>query len=140
MKITEVKVKILETPEDRLRAYCSITFDEEFAVKDLKIIDGPNGLFVAMPSRKLTDRCPNCGGKNHLRARYCNDCGQKLDENRLPEGDDAMRLHVDVAHPVNAAARGYIQKVILEEYHREKERMKHRGPSPTPQKERDAGP
>lgn len=53
MKITEVKVFAIN--EDRLKAYVSITFDDCFVVRDLKIIQGPNGLFVAMPSKKRKD-------------------------------------------------------------------------------------
>ncbi len=53
MKITEVK--IFPVNEERLKAYVSITIDDSFVVRDLKIIQGPNGLFVAMPSKKRKD-------------------------------------------------------------------------------------
>jgi stage V sporulation protein G len=53
MKITEVK--IFPINEERLKAYVSITIDNSFVVRDLKIIQGPNGLFVAMPSKKRKD-------------------------------------------------------------------------------------
>jgi stage V sporulation protein G len=53
MKITEVKV--FPVNEDRLKAYVSITFEDCFVVRDLKIIQGPGGLFVAMPSKKRKD-------------------------------------------------------------------------------------
>lgn len=53
MKITEVKV--FPVNEDRLKAYVSITFDDAFVVRDLKVIQGPTGLFVAMPSKKRKD-------------------------------------------------------------------------------------
>jgi len=53
MKITEVK--IFPINEERLKAYVSITIDDSFVVRDLKIIQGPNGLFVAMPSKKRKD-------------------------------------------------------------------------------------
>ena len=68
MEITEVRIKLMEEPGERLKAFCSITFDDCFVVRDLKIIEGTNGPFVAMPSRKLTSHCPRCGMKNHLRA------------------------------------------------------------------------
>lgn len=52
MNITDVRVrKIAE--DGKMKAVASITFDEEFVVHDIKIIDGQNGLFVAMPSRKM---------------------------------------------------------------------------------------
>jgi stage V sporulation protein G len=53
MKITEVKV--FPVNEDRLKAYVSITFDNCFVVRDLKVIQGTGGLFVAMPSKKRKD-------------------------------------------------------------------------------------
>jgi stage V sporulation protein G len=53
MKITEVK--IFPVNEERLKAYVSITIDDCFVVRDLKVIQGPNGLFVAMPSKKRKD-------------------------------------------------------------------------------------
>lgn len=53
MKITEVK--IFPVNEERLKAYVSITLDDCFVVRDLKIIQGPNGMFVAMPSKKRKD-------------------------------------------------------------------------------------
>jgi len=53
MDITEVKV--FPVNEDRLKAYVTITLDNCFVVRDLKIINGNNGLFVAMPSKKRKD-------------------------------------------------------------------------------------
>ena len=58
MEITEVRVKLMEEPGERLQAFCSITFDDAFVVRDLKIIEGTSGPFVAMPSRKLTGALP----------------------------------------------------------------------------------
>ena len=60
MEITEVRIKLMEDnsgSNERLQAFCSITFDDMFVIRDLKIIEGAKGFFVAMPSRKLTDRC-----------------------------------------------------------------------------------
>ena len=74
MEITEVRIKLMDDPSERLQAFCSITFDDCFVIRDLKIIGGANGAFVAMPSRKLTAHCTHCGSKNHLRAAYCNQC------------------------------------------------------------------
>ncbi|MBI5197542.1 MAG: septation regulator SpoVG [Nitrospirae bacterium] len=53
MEVTEVKV--FPVNEDKLKAYVTITFDNAFIVRDLKVIEGNNGLFVAMPSRKKKD-------------------------------------------------------------------------------------
>jgi stage V sporulation protein G len=126
--ITEVRVRLTHEPEsgtraEKLHAYCSITIGREFVVRDIKIIESGHGLFVAMPSRKLSDRCPRCGGKNHLRARHCNDCGAPLDPERAgKDGRGRARLHADVAHPINAACREKVQDLILAAYRAEKER------------------
>lgn len=53
MNITEVRVYPVE--EERLRAYATITFDDCFVVRNLKVIQGNNGLFVAMPSKRRRD-------------------------------------------------------------------------------------
>lgn len=53
MEVTEVKVIPVE--EERLKAFVTITFDNCFIVRDVKIINGNNGLFVAMPSKKRKD-------------------------------------------------------------------------------------
>src|SRR3989442_11971405 len=113
---------------ERLQAFCSVTFDNAFVVRDLKIIEGTKGSFVAMPSRKLTDRCVQCGSKNHLRARYCNQCGGKLDEDRATrDADGRAKLHADIAHPINSACREGIQTAVLKALHEERERPKQPG-------------
>jgi stage V sporulation protein G len=126
--ITEVRIKLMEDNNERLQAFCSVTFDDAFVVRDLKIIEGTKGSFVAMPSRKLTDRCGQCGCKNHLRARYCNQCGHKLDEDRATrDATGRAKLHADIAHPINSACREVIQSAVLRAYQEEKERSKQPG-------------
>jgi stage V sporulation protein G len=126
--ITEVRIKLMEDNNERLQAFCSVTFDDAFVVRDLKIIEGTKGSFVAMPSRKLTDRCHGCGSKNHLRARFCNQCGSKLDEDRATrDADGRAKLHADIAHPINSACREVIQGAVLKSYNEEKERSKQPG-------------
>ncbi len=53
MEVTEVRV--FPVNEEKLKAYVTITFDDCFVVRDLKVINGNNGLFVAMPSKKRKD-------------------------------------------------------------------------------------
>ena len=53
MEITEVRV--FPVNEDKLKAYVTITFDNCFVIRDLKIINGNSGFFVAMPSKKRKD-------------------------------------------------------------------------------------
>lgn len=127
MRVTEVRIKLNSSTQDRLRGFCTITLDGSFVVRDIKIIDGPNALFVAMPSRKLMDHCPKCRSKNHLRARFCNQCGAPLDENRHNGDDGRTKLHCDVAHPINASCRAMIQESIIRAYNEEVERSKQPG-------------
>ncbi|MFM8399495.1 MAG: septation protein SpoVG family protein, partial [Pirellula sp.] len=126
MDITEVRIKLMEDSEDRLRAFCSITFDHAFVVRDLKIIEGTNGPFVAMPSRKMTARCGRCGSKNHMRSNYCNQCGKRLrGAQDLQDIEGASnKLYADIAHPIHADCRDMIERAVLAEYQVELERAK----------------
>ena len=54
MNITDIRIRKIEA-EGKMKAVVSVTFDEEFVVHDIKIIDGDKGLFIAMPSRKASD-------------------------------------------------------------------------------------
>jgi len=128
MEITEVRIKLIENAAERLLAFCSITIDAAFVVRDLKIIVGPTGPFVAMPSRKLSSHCHACGFKNPLRACYCNQCGKKQNDNHLPRDDDGrLRLYADIAHPINASCRELIQSRVVREYEAEIVRAKQPG-------------
>ena len=128
MKISEVRIKLMDEPGERLRAFCSITFDDCFVVRDLKIIEGSSGPFVAMPSRKLTAHCPGCGMKNHLRSCFCNQCGKKLDSNQaVRQPDGRAKLYADIAHPINSACREMIQERVIAEFEAEIERSKEPG-------------
>jgi stage V sporulation protein G len=52
MNITDVRIRKVGD-EGKMKAVVSVTFDDEFVVHDIKIIEGQNGLFIAMPSRKM---------------------------------------------------------------------------------------
>lgn len=54
MEITDVRIRKINS-ESRMKAIVSVTFDNEFVVHDIKVIEGPNGLFIAMPSRKTPE-------------------------------------------------------------------------------------
>ena len=54
MNITDVRIRKITT-EGKMKAIVSITFNEEFVIHDIKVIEGQNGLFIAMPSRKASD-------------------------------------------------------------------------------------
>jgi stage V sporulation protein G len=125
VEITEVRIKLMDEPGERLKAFCSITFDDCFVVRDLKIIEGTSGPFVAMPSRKLTSHCPKCHMKNHLRAAHCNQCGARLEDGRAPkDADGRAKLYADIAHPINSDCREMIQERVIREYFEEIDRSK----------------
>jgi stage V sporulation protein G len=87
MRITEVRVSLRD--DAKLKAFASITLDDCFVIRGLKIIEGKEGTFVAMPSRRRKD------------------------------GE-----YQDIAHPINNEAREEMERVILDEYRRERERAK----------------
>ena len=87
MRITEVRVSLRD--DAKLKAFASITLDDAFVIRGLKIIEGKAGTFVAMPSRKRKD------------------------------GE-----YQDIAHPINNDARDEMERVILAEYERERNRAK----------------
>lgn len=136
MEITEVRVRLVNSGAERLRAYCSVTFDGDFVIRDLKVIEGVNGYFVAMPSRKLSYRCPRCNMKNPLKARFCSECGNKLAERKAPrDASGRAKLHVDVAHPINTACRERIQQIVVTAFKEELERSKQPDYKPIPTEE-----
>lgn len=131
MKVTEVRIRIVrENDKEKLRAFSSLTFDNSFVVREVKVIEGDKGLFVAMPSRKVTSRCRKCGGRNVIQAQFCNNCGQKLEEYgqyRISGGQAQQeKMYMDVAHPINADCRRMIHDAVIGAYHAELERYKSR--------------
>src|SRR4051794_29177072 len=157
MRLTDIRIKLCESQNqnNRLKAFCALTFDNTFVIRDVKLIEGNDGLFLAMPSRKLMDHCPACGEKNHLRARFCNGCGSRLEEDRYLRYRDGnshcngnshgngngnghgngsgnghggrIKLHADVAHPINADTRQEVEREVMRAYWREVERSKQPG-------------
>ena len=118
MEITEVKIRRRDLGEGKLKAYVSITIDNQFVVRDLKIIEGKKGLFVAMPSVKLSVFCQKCKKKNQVGSKYCNECGSSMENAGFPVGPDGLpETHRDIAHPITTEARDYIQTRILKDYH-----------------------
>ena len=88
MNITDIRIRKI-VREGRMKAAVSITFDNAFAVHDIKVIEGDKGLFVAMPSRASYDRY---------------------------NGEEVFK---DIAHPINSEVREQIQNAILAKYQEE---------------------
>ncbi len=85
MDITDIRV--FPVDEDKLKAYVTVTFDACFVVRDLKVIQGTDGLFIAMPSKRRKDG-----------------------------------TFKDIAHPLNAQTRSWLERLVLAEYDRERQR------------------
>ncbi len=116
MEITEVKIFRKENKDKKLRAFATITFDDCFVVRDLKVIEGNKGLFVAMPSRRVKEQCPSCGHRNVVRSKFCNNCGKGLDPAVTVTRENE---HKDIAHPITLECRELVQKVVLEAFEKD---------------------
>ena len=128
MEITEVRIVLKDSPDKKLKAYATVTFDNVFVVRNIKIIEGSAGLFIAMPSRKVKHPCPKCSFKNELRSKYCNQCAAVLPvetvTQRVEEPASSQSEHKDIAHPITQQFREYLQKRVLEAYEQEKNKVK----------------
>ena len=124
MEITEVRVSLRESEGRRLKAYATITFDNSFVVRNIKVIEGNNGLFVAMPARKLKHFCPRCGKKVEVGSQYCSHCGVQLPPVPKDAEENRQVTHQDLAHPINQEFRDYLQTKVLDAYHQEKKEGK----------------
>ncbi len=127
MEITEVRIFLKDSPDKKLKAYATVTFDSAFVVRNIKVIEGGGGLFIAMPSRKLKSPCPKCGFRNEVKSKYCNQCAGQLPAVLRPtgaehEGNGAQSEHRDIAHPITQTFRDYLQKKVLESYEAEKKK------------------
>jgi stage V sporulation protein G len=91
IRITDVKISLRQ--DEKLRAFATVTLDNCFVVRGLKVIQTGRGMFVAMPAR------------------------------RKPDGK-----FQDVAHPINADARAYLERLVLEVYMQALEASGNGGP------------
>jgi len=127
MEITEVRTFLKDSPDKKLKAYATVTFDNAFVVRNIKVIEGSSGLFIAMPSRKIKQPCAKCNFKNEARSKYCNQCGTQLPQISRPVTEDpgalgAQSEHKDIAHPITQSFREYLQKKVLDAYEEEKKK------------------
>jgi len=124
VEITEVRIILKDEDDKKLKAYATITIDNCFVVRNVKVIEGSKGLFVAMPSRKIKQSCPKCRFRNALRSKFCNQCGASLELQARPDfpagEQDRLTEHKDIAHPITPECREYIQNKVLSTYQEEK--------------------
>ena len=117
MEITEIRVFPKEGQDKKLKGYATVTFDNAFVIRNIKVIHGASSLFIAMPSRKMKHSCPKCHFKNETGSKFCNHCGSSLGENfGKEESADVKSEHRDICHPITQEFREYIQKKILEAF------------------------
>lgn len=120
MEITEIRIFPKEGQDKKLKAYATVTFDNAFVVRNIKVIQGSAGFFIAMPSRKMKNPCPKCHFKNEVGSKFCNQCGASLPvhrENDIPT--DVKAEHRDIAHPITQQFREHLQEKILQAYKKE---------------------
>lgn len=116
MNVTDVDIKLSSDGDDRLLGYSTIVIGHNLAIHDIKIIRGRNGRIVSMPSRRVLHRCPTCGHKNHGQARFCNECGNRLN---LVDVADPRDAYVDIVHPINQEGRILLNGAILKAFDEE---------------------
>jgi len=133
MEITEVKIFLKDSPDKKLRAYATVTFDNAFVVRNIKVIEGTGGLFIAMPSRKIKQPCPKCNFKNEIRSKFCNQCAAALPQISkafVAEeiANSSQSEHKDIAHPITQSFREYLQKRVLDAFAQEKSNISVNSP------------
>lgn len=117
MEITEVRIFLKDGQDKKLKAYATVTFDNCFVVRNIKVIHSAIGLFIAMPSRKMKFPCPKCHFKNEIGSKFCSYCGAKLPVQEVTmKPKDAKADHRDIAHPVTKDFREILQKKVLAAY------------------------
>jgi stage V sporulation protein G len=104
MEITEVKV--FPVNEDKLKAYVTIIFDNCFVVRDLKIINGNTGLFVAMPSKKRKD-----GTFRDIAHPLNSEMRSELEKRVLAQYEDELKKMTAAAHKSMEALEGQKRNV-----------------------------
>ncbi len=93
MRITRVNVKKFDNPEAAVKGVAEVTLNNCFVVKDIRIIEKPEKMVVAMPSKSYV-------AKN------------------VEEGEEGVRKHKDLAHPINAETRKIFNDIILAVFER----------------------
>lgn len=122
-QITKVRISLNSDGKGKLKAIASMILDDVFVVKDIKIIDGKKGLFVAMPSAQITERCPKCKTKNPVHSRFCSNCGKAFLNQKKISLIRQKEDYRDIVHPICKDCREYIESVIVSAY-------KEKNPSP----------
>lgn len=119
MKVTRVEITLPFKGPRGLLAYVTVEFDKCFVIHGMRLIDktgGRNGWFVAMPSKKAGDRCPNCGAYNAFDAKFCEQCGTLCQNRPMLLTELGVRRHQDVAHPITTEFRRELEVAVFAAY------------------------
>ena len=92
MTITDVRIRKIAS-DGKMKAIVSVTFDNEFVVHDIKVIEGQNGLFIAMPSRKTPD-----GEFKDIAHPINTDTREKMQSSILAAFEEAMKEDLNVVN------------------------------------------
>jgi len=98
MEITSVWVRKNKNEESRLKAWVTVTLDDCFIIRDIRVVEGKNGLFVQMPSKRV-NRAP----KEEV------------------ETEEKVSNYVDIVHPINSETRTKFEEAIFAEYNKPEE-------------------
>ena len=98
MEITSVWVRKNKNEESRMKAKVSVTLDDCFIIRDIRIVEGKNGLFIQMPSKRV-NRTPK----------------------ETEETEERVSNYVDIVHPINKETRTMFEDAIFEAYNNYKE-------------------
>lgn len=120
LSITETKVVLAqESGNAPIRGYATVAMNG-LVIHEMKLIESNGRRFVAFPTRRLEASCHSCDGKNFVRAKFCNWCGEKLACDSVRIGRNGKpELYLDVVHPVTSTVRNEIEKSLWKEYERQ---------------------
>lgn len=113
MEITDVEISVDRNKDSHVLAYCTLNIENMFVIRDIKILMGEAGPFVAMPSRKHKQPCWHCKEKVECTAKFCTCCGAP-GPHRLNK--DPEKFYHDVAHPITNECREQMERTILGAY------------------------
>ena len=145
MIVTKVRIHGVAAGNPFLLAFASSTLDDMFVIHDLKVIQGKERIFVAMPDRKIVEGCLDCGCLNFLEAHVCHHCRRVLIVDPPdPEVHARIKVHTDIVHPLTSDCRALIENPVLDAFRKASDCIKQTGclgpyefvPDPQPQHSR----
>ncbi|NLY71579.1 MAG: septation regulator SpoVG [Clostridiales bacterium] len=121
MRITDVRIRKVND-EGKMRAVVSVTFDDEFVVHDIKVIEGQNGLFIAMPSRKMGEgdfrdiaHPLTSETRNRIKAAIFEEYEKVLEERNKTKAQEAAEKPEEVSEEVKDASEEDSEVVASEQ-------------------------